>query len=138
MTQSRGLGDLVPIILNRTIPELASQRFVRGTGRAVLNAKSLYFIECIVVRIAGQCRRRARPKLAGAVQGEWGHLRPLCELRLRRKVGWCRLIVSGRGSESVRAGWRARTVVASQAQNQIRDPLSNCDTLYLIGAIRDL
>lgn len=51
MLQGRGLGDLVPIVLNRPIPKAASQRLVCSAGSTVDNPQGFDLIEAIAVGI---------------------------------------------------------------------------------------
>src|SRR5437667_8545930 len=82
------LGDLVPIVLNCSIPEATSQRLVCGTGSTVDDSQCFDFIESIAVLITGQRRGRAGTKLIRALEGKRRHLGPMSELRLFREIRW--------------------------------------------------
>src|SRR6202022_245998 len=95
MRLSRRLSDLVPVVLNRSVPEPADERLVGRSSDAVGNAQRLHFVEGGGVRGAGQCRRRSGAELLRALEGERGDSRPMRERRLLRKIGRCGLVVSG-------------------------------------------
>src|ERR1700686_1336224 len=95
MRMNRRLSDLVPVVLNRSVPEPADERLVCRSGGTVGDAQRLHFVEDGGVLGAGQCRRRPKAELLGALEGERSDSRPMRELRLRREIGRCGLVVSG-------------------------------------------
>src|SRR4029077_9549247 len=56
--QHGGLGNLVPIVLNSSIPESAGQRLVSRCDSAVDNSQCLHFVESVAIGIAIQSRWR--------------------------------------------------------------------------------
>src|SRR6266852_1287112 len=132
------LRNLVPIILNSPVPKPPGQCLIGRGGRAVNDSNRLDLVESIAVRIAGQRRGRTGPELARALQRKRGYARPMCELRLGRKIRRCRLVISRGGPENIRNRLGIRAVVASQCQNAIRNGLSYTDTFHLVVAIRNL
>src|SRR5260221_7737411 len=63
----RRLSDFVPVVLNRSAPELADELLICRGGRAAQHAQRLHFIEGGGVFGAGQCRRRPETKLVRAL-----------------------------------------------------------------------
>src|SRR4029077_4882216 len=95
MRMNRRLSDLVPVVLNGSVPEAADQRLVCRSGGAVGDAQRLHFVEDGGVLGAGQGRRRSKAELLRALEGERSDSGPVREHRLRREIGRCGLIVSG-------------------------------------------
>src|SRR6202030_4854752 len=85
MRLNRRLRDLVPVVLNRSVPEPPDQLLVRRSRGAVGDSQRLHFVEDGGVLGAGQCRRRAWAALLGALEGERGYSRPMREYRLLRE-----------------------------------------------------
>src|SRR5439155_27120568 len=137
MSQSCGLCDLVPEVLNITIPEHSNQGLLRGTSCAVDESQTFNFIKNTGVLVACQLGRRAGTKFVGARQGKRRDLRPLREIRCR-EIGWCQLVASRLVSRNERRRRNARSVIASQGQDLSRNGLSYRDAISLILPIRNL
>src|SRR5437764_13931421 len=94
MTRQRsGLGDLIPEVLDVTVPELPNLGLIRGASCAGDKSKALYFVEGLGVLVPCEQRRRAGTKFAGPRQGKWSDLSPLDKIR-RGEVGRRELIAS--------------------------------------------
>ena len=137
MSQSCGLRDLVPEVLNIAIPEHSNQGLLRGTSCAVDESQTFNFIKNTGVLVACQLGRRAGTKFVGARQGKRRDLRPLREIRCC-EIGWCPLVASRLDSRNERRRRDARSVIASQGQDLSRNGLSYRDAISLILPIRNL
>ncbi len=137
MSQSCGLRDLVPEVLNIAILERSNQGLLRGTSCAVDESQTFNFIKNTGVLVACQLGRRAGTKFVGARQGKRRDLRPLREIRCR-EIGWCQLVASRLDSRNERRRRDARSVIASQEQDLSRNGLSYRDAISLILPIRNL
>src|SRR6266436_2316649 len=113
------LGDLVPVVLNGSIPKTARQRLVWSCGRAPSYSERLHFIENSAVCIARQRGRRVGTKLIRLLQGEGGDVGPVRELRLLGEVRWRRLVIPRGCSKNEWDRRISRSVVAPQSQNAI-------------------
>src|SRR6266567_2779406 len=136
--QGRGLGDLVPIVLNRPIPKSAGQCLVRRGGRAIGGSQRFDLIEGLAICIAGQRWRRTGTKLIRALQGEGRDMRPMSELRLWRKIRRCGLVITGRASEEIQNRLSIGSVIAPQSQDMIRYGLPYEEALGLGLPTRNL
>ena len=65
VSQSGGLRDLVPEILNVAVPEFSDLSLVGGAGCAVDEAEALEFIEGLCVGVAGELRGWAGAEFVG-------------------------------------------------------------------------
>src|ERR1700757_4361581 len=70
MRMNRRLSDLVPVVLNGSVPEAADQRLVCRSGGAVGDPQRLHFVEDGGVLGAGQGRRRPKAELIRALESE--------------------------------------------------------------------
>src|SRR3984893_8993928 len=138
MRLNRRLRDLVPVVLNRSVPEPPDELLVRRSGGAVGDAQRLHFVEDRGVLGAGQCRRRPRAELLGALEGERGYSRPMREYWLLREIGRCRLVVSGGVSKDKRNRCRRRPIVAAQSQGGQRNRSSDVDSGGFVRTVGDL
>src|SRR6185369_11129539 len=107
------LRDLVPVVLNWSVPEAADQSLL-GRG---CDAQRLHFVEGGCVLGAGQRRRRAWPKLSGLPQGKWNDVRPVREYRLFREIGRCGLVVAWSRTEDIGNRCGGRPIIAAQNQS---------------------
>ncbi len=107
-----GLGDLVPEVLDRRVPELADLRLLGRAGGAGGRAEALDLVDRGGVGVARERGRRRRAELVAAVEHERRHLSPGGEDR-RREVRRRRPVVAG-----IRAG--ARTAAASRSSRRRR------------------
>ncbi len=92
---NRRLSDLVPVVLNRSVPKPTDEHLVCRSRGAIGDTQRLHFVEDGGVLGAGQCRRRTKSELLRALEGERSNSRPMREHRLRREIGWCGLVISG-------------------------------------------
>src|SRR6266849_251171 len=88
--------------------------------------------------MSGQRGGSTRTKLVRTRQGKGRHECQVGELRLRRKIRRCRLIVPGVTAEHVRDGLGIRAIMASQSHDLISNRLAYADTLGLVWSIRNL
>jgi hypothetical protein len=79
MSQRRGLRDLVPEVLNVTVPEGSNQGLLRGASVAGNEIQTLDLVESPCVLVAGQLRWRSGTKFISAREGKRRDLRPLWE-----------------------------------------------------------
>ncbi len=135
MAQGDGLRDLVPVVLDGPVPELAGQRLVRRRGRAPRDAGCLDLVEGVAVRVAGQGGRRPGTELARAPQRERLHVRPVGELGLRREIGRRRLVVAWSGSEDVLDGRVGGTIAGAQGEQPIGSFLPDAYAFGLAGSV---
>ncbi len=70
------LGDLVPEVLDRRVPELADLRLLGRARRAGRRAEALHLVDRGGVGVARQRGRRRGPELVAAVEHERGDLSP--------------------------------------------------------------
>src|ERR1700722_7540060 len=138
MLDGRGLSYLVPIILNCSVPKVASQHLIRSSSGTVRNTERLHFIEIFGVGLAGQRRRRAGTKLIRAVQRERGNVRPVSELRLLRKIRRCRLVVSRRIPEDIGYRCGVGSIVAPLRQDLRSHSYTYADAVGFFSAVRNL
>jgi len=68
MRQRRGLGDLVPVVLNGSVLKMAGQRLV--CGRAAGDPQCFDQVEGVGVPVARQFWRPVRTKLVCGLQGK--------------------------------------------------------------------
>src|SRR5260221_12711507 len=101
MRNCGSLRDLVPKVLNVTIPKLPYLSLFRGPGCAVNKSQIFDFIEDFSIVGACECRRRTRTELVGLLQRKRSDLRPLGKIRWR-EVRRRQLVVSGLGSSDIR------------------------------------
>jgi len=137
MRLRRCLGDLVPVVLDRTVPEPADQCLVRGGRDAVGDSQRFHFVEDGSVLSAGQRRWRPGPELARALQDEGFDLGPMREYRLLGKIGRGGLVVTRCGAEYVRDRHCGRTVIAAHDQGRLGDCLPNISSEGLVLSVRD-
>src|ERR1700737_1129555 len=94
MRQRRGLGDLVPVVLNGSVPKATGQCLIRSSGRAAGNTQRFDLVESIAVPVAGQRWWAPWTKLVRTIEGKGGNARPMRELGLLRKIRRSRLVIS--------------------------------------------
>src|SRR5882724_5317578 len=113
MRNCGSLRDLVPKVLNVTIPKLPYLSLFRGPGCAVNKSQIFDFIEYFNIGGACECWRRTGAKLAGPLQCKRVDLRPLGKIRWR-EVRRRQLVVAGLGSRDIRRWSYIRSVAAAR------------------------
>src|SRR5882672_3880627 len=134
MRVGRCLRDLIPVVLNRAIPEPTGQRLIGGARRTTCNPQRLDLIECVTVPLAGQCRGRTGTKHLRLRQRKRPDVRPVRELRLFGEVRRGGLIVSWIVSKCVRNRRGTGTIVTAKCEQASGDRLSDANALGLVGA----
>jgi hypothetical protein len=94
MSESCGLRDFVPEVLNVAIPEVSNHGLVGRTSFAVDLSQTFHFVKDPRILVARQCWRRLRIKFIGARQSKGTDSRPLREI-CRCEIGRRELVVSG-------------------------------------------
>ena len=113
-------------------PEASGLRLYRSARRAVLRSNRFDLVVVLRPLAALQVDRRSRPELRPALHRERRDLTPHGDHDRRRRD-----VAPGGGPRAIAVGL-VRAVVGAQGQEAVCDLLSECDTLVLGGAVRNL
>src|SRR5262249_24045309 len=111
------LSDLIPVILDRSVPEFADRLLLFSRGRAVQHTNRLHFLEGLGVLEARQTGGWSRTELASHAQGKGHYLRPMGAAGLLWKIRGRGLIAPWRRTEDIRRRRCRRPIISAKRHN---------------------
>ena len=128
MRKRCSLRDLVPEVLDVTVPEHSYLSLVRGPRRAGNESYVFDLIECVGISVARELWRRAGTKLIRSLQGKRSDLRPLGEIR-GREIWRRQLVVAGLSPRNVRRLLCIRSIESAHGEQLAGDRLPDGDSI---------